>query len=165
LVSVVGCGPKKDDRPPQPKVAGAAGALPVLGPAPSWRLRDVNGQLVSSDDLKGKVVVIDFWATWCGPCLQEIPGYTELQKKYGEQGLVIVGMSVDQGGVDLVREFARRNRVNYPLVMADEAVVGAFGGVQGIPTTFLIDRSGQIRDRKIGAMETSEYEERVKSVL
>ena len=162
---LAGCNPRKDDAPPSPKVAAIGGQLPVLGAAPSWRLQDVNGKAVSSEDLEGKVVVVDFWATWCGPCRMEIPGYTELQKKYGDQGLVIVGMSVDQGGVELVREFGRSNKINYPLVMADEAVVAAFGGVQGIPTTFLIDRNGQIRDRKVGAMATAEYEQRIKAVL
>ena len=70
----------------------AQAALPKLGPAPAWRLKDVNGNVVSSEQFKGKVVVLDFWATWCGPCRQEIPGYTDLQRKYGKDGLAIIGV-------------------------------------------------------------------------
>ena len=113
----------------------------------------------------GKVVVVDFWATWCPPCRAEIPGYTELQKKYGEDGFMIVGISLDQAGPDVVKSFADKFGINYQLVMGDEAVVAAFGGVEGIPTTFLIDRAGQIRDRKVGAEETAEYEKKIAAVM
>ena len=173
---LVGCSPQKEDKPPAPKVSGQAAtpsaaasapltALPKLGTAPKWELQDLNGQKVSSDQLKGKVVVVDFWATWCGPCRVEIPGYVALQKKYGQDGLVIVGVSVDQGGPTVVKPFADKNGVNYTMVMADEAVVSAFGGVEAIPTTFLIDRTGQIRDRKVGAEETADYEKKILAVL
>jgi thiol-disulfide isomerase/thioredoxin len=145
--------------------AGAVAALPVLGPAPAWRLKDVNGAEVSSEQFKGKVVVVDFWATWCPPCREEIPGYIELAKKYGGQGVVIVGVSLDQAGPEVVKAFAGKAGINYPLVMGDDAVVAAFGGVEGIPTTFLIDRAGQIRDRKVGLVPTAEYEQRIRAVL
>jgi peroxiredoxin len=184
---LAGCGPgKKDDTPPQPKVSANApadggtvtaaaavapsaasnlAALPKLGPAPAWRLKDVNGKEVTSADFKGKVVVLDFWATWCPPCVHEIPGYTELQKKYGKDGLVIVGVSLDQGGPAVVKPFASKMAINYPLVMGDEAIQAAFGGLEAIPTTFLIDRSGQIRDRKVGAEETASYEQKILAVI
>jgi thiol-disulfide isomerase/thioredoxin len=142
-----------------------AGTLPKLGAAPAWRLQDIAGKPVSSEDLKGKVVVVDFWATWCPPCREEIPGYIELQKTYAAQGVVIVGISLDQGGPEVVKPFAAKYGINYPLVMGDEAVVAAFGGVEGIPTTFLIDRSGQIRDRKVGMEAKADYERKIVSVL
>lgn len=135
-------------------------------PAPDWKLKDLDGREVSSDQFKGKVVVVDFWATWCGPCRVEIPGYVALQKKYGDR-LAIVGMSVDRGP-EVVKKFVAANNVDYQIVMADDEVVQAFGGEEGInaiPTTFIIDRSGKIRDRKLGAEHTDEFEKRLVQYL
>jgi len=150
---------------PAPAASTAVMALPKLGPAPKWTLKDLNGADVSSEQFKGKVVVVDFWATWCPPCREEIPGYIELANKYGKDGLVIVGVSLDQAGVDVVKAFAARSKITYPLVMGDDAAVAAFGGVEALPTTFLIDRDGQVRDRKVGMVEKEDYEKRILAVL
>lgn len=147
------------------KTAIAPGALPVLGPAPSWKLKDVHGQLVSSEQFKGKVVVIDFWATWCGPCRVEIPGYIELQRKYGKDGLVVIGVSMDEAGPKVVEDFSKKMAVNYQMVMSDDSMQAAFGPIDAIPTTFLIDRAGQVRDRKVGVEEAADYEKKITALL
>jgi thiol-disulfide isomerase/thioredoxin len=133
--------------------------------APAWKLKDVDGKVVTSDQFKGKVVVLDFWATWCPPCKAEIPGYVGLQKKYGDDGLVFVGISVDEDGPDVVRKFIKEHAINYPVVMFSEDVVNAFGPIEGYPTTFIIDRDGMIRDKKLGAMPTAQYEKEILAVL
>lgn len=149
----------------QGSTAFAATASPDR-PAPALTFQDLaTGAKVDLAGLKGKVVVVDFWATWCGPCRGEIPGYVALQEKYGKDGLVVIGVSLDQAGPAVVKKFAKENRINYTLVMGDDKAIDAFGGFDVIPTTFLIGRDGKIRHQKSGAMPHEEYEALVKQAL
>lgn len=134
-------------------------------PAPAWTLQDVNGKPVHSADFAGKVVVLDFWATWCPPCRMEIPGFIELHKEYAGKGLVVVGVSLDQDGADGVKRFMDKQGMTYPVVMADQKIVEDFGGVEAIPTTFIIDRQGRIVRKHVGYTEGAEFEAEIKPLL
>lgn len=170
MVGLTACGPAKDDKPPAPKVtaaavvpAGEAQKLPKMGAAPKWEMKDLQGKPVKAEQFKGKVVVVDFWATWCPPCRAEIPDYVKMQEKYGKDGLVIVGASIDQGGPAVVEEFAKKAGINYTMLMADDEIAALFGGISAVPTTFLIDRDGQVRYRKEGLEE--DFERKVAAVV
>ncbi len=157
---VVGVALLSGCRPP------AQGSATVAPSSPAWNLKDLDGREVSSAQFKGKVLVVDFWATWCTPCLGEIPGYIELQKKFGPAGLVIVGIAYRDGkGPAYIKKFAEARGMNYLILMGDDEVAEAFGGIEGLPTTFLIDRQGRIVHHKIGARAHGEYEKLVKQVL
>jgi len=134
-------------------------------PAPGWALQDLAGKTVHASDFKGKVVVLDFWATWCPPCRAEIPGFIDLQKKYQSQGLTVVGVSMDQDGVDTVKAFVQKMGMNYPVVMADTNVVAAYGNIEAIPTTFIIDRTGRIVNQHLGLTDKAEFEAEIKPLL
>ena len=140
--------------------AAAVRATPPAAPtpAPSWSLKDLDGNAVTSGEFKGNVLVIDFWATWCQPCRTEIPGYVALQNKYAKDGLVVLGVSTDTAGPAAVKKFIAKNGVTYRILMSDTAVEAGFGGMDAIPTTFIIDRDGMIRDRKVGALPAAQYE-------
>jgi peroxiredoxin len=133
--------------------------------APGWELRDLDGKAVHLSDFKGKVVILDFWATWCPPCRAELPSFVALQKKYQAQGLAVVGISVDQGGADAVKSFAQKAGINYPIVLSDGKVTDAYGGIEGIPTTFIIDRNGHIVKKHVGLTNEDEFESEIKPLL
>jgi thiol-disulfide isomerase/thioredoxin len=133
--------------------------------APEWKLTDLNGKLVKFSDFRGKVLILDFWATWCAPCRVEIPHFVELQKQYGDKGLTVIGVSLDEQGSELVKKFVKRLGVNYPIVMGNEKVVQAYGGIDAIPTTFVIDRQGRIVSRHTGYDDKTVFEKEIQSLL
>jgi len=146
-------------------IASDANQLESPKPAPDWELQDLDGKTIHSSVFKGKVVVLDFWATWCPPCRAEIPGFIELQNKYQAQGLAVVGVSVDQAGLDTVKSFAKKLGINYPVVLTDAKIDTAYGGIDGLPTTFVIDRTGRIVKQHSGFTEKSEIEAEIKPLL
>jgi thiol-disulfide isomerase/thioredoxin len=131
-----------------------------------FTLNDMNGTPVKLSDYKGKVILLDFWATWCGPCKLEIPHFVELQQQYGPQGLVVLGFSVDDT-VDKLKPFASELRMNYPVLvgLGRDDVQDAFGPIWGIPTTFLISREGKICRKNTGVQGRAKYERDIKALL
>src|SRR5918994_437160 len=131
-----------------------------------FTLTDMNGKSVKLSDYKGKVILLDFWATWCGPCRIEIPHFVELQRQYGPQGLVVLGLSVDDT-VDKLKPFARELQMNYPVLvgLGRDDVQDAFGPIWGIPTTFLISREGKICRKNSGVQGRAKYERDIKALL
>jgi thiol-disulfide isomerase/thioredoxin len=133
-------------------------------PAPTWELKDLDGKLVKSSDFLGKVVILDFWATWCAPCKAEIPGFIALQKQYGDQGLVVIGVSLDSQGPEVVKRFMADFEMNYRVVLGDVALMQAFGGT-AIPTTVVIDRDGKIVARHVGFTPRETFQQDIKPLL
>jgi peroxiredoxin len=131
--------------------------------APGFTLADLSGKSVSLSDFKGKVVILDFWATWCPPCKKEIPDFIELQKQYGSQGVQIVGIALDQP--DKVKAFVQQNGINYPVLLGNDAITVKYGGIDGIPTTFVIDKKGKIINRFEGFRPKSVFEGEIKKLL
>ena len=140
-------------------------ALKDRVPAPAWELKDLEGKGVKSSDFKGKVIILDFWATWCPPCRAELPSFIDLQKQYGNDKLAMIGISVDQGGATVVKPFAQQNGLNYRILLADEKTVAAFGGIAAIPTTIVIDRDGLIASKHVGLTSEREFKAEVNSLL
>jgi peroxiredoxin len=114
--------------------------------APDFTLQNLDGEEVSLSDYKGKIVFINFWATWCGPCRHEVPAFVELQEEFGEDNLVILGISVDRGDLSVVPKFADEYKINYEILYTAPQVEAIYGPISSIPTTYIVDRDGYIRD-------------------
>jgi len=162
LVLAFGCAhPESEKGKAQPTAEpGALGST-----APDFELADVSGKKVHLSDFKGKVVILDFWATWCGPCRMEIPEFVKLQDKYRDKGLAIVGLSLDSDGESAVRPFATKHDINYTMLLATDDTARLYGGVVGIPTTFILDRQGRIVKKFIGVMPSETFEQAIQPLL
>jgi thiol-disulfide isomerase/thioredoxin len=159
-VGLVGCN-RHSASPTQPERpvirAGEIGSR-----LPDFSVNDLQGRPVSSTDLRGKVVLVDFWATWCQPCKKEMPGYQKLADHYGARGFVVIGFKFDtMPDMEAPLQFASKIGVRYPLAVATEDVKQRFGGIEGLPTTMLYDRQGILRTKVIGF----EYTDYIESVL
>lgn len=136
----------------------------ALKPAPDWELKNLEGKVVKLSEFRGKVVILDFWATWCGPCRVEIPHFVELQKQYRDKGLAVIGVSLDEQGPEVVKKFVKQFGVNYPVVIGNEKIADAYG-IEGLPTTFVIDRHGRIVSWYIGYNDKAVFEKEIQSQL
>ncbi len=149
-------------RPSRSDKESAVKAEPAL--APDFSLPDLSGGHLELSTYRGKVVLLDFWATWCDPCREEIPRFVELQKKYGAQGLQIIGVSMDDGPAP-VRDYYQRFKMNYPVVMGNAKVGELYGGILGLPIAFVIGRDGRIYAKHIGATDVSVFENEIAKLL
>jgi len=150
-------------------------ALPVRAPAdltaassrkaaPDFTLSDSRGTSVKLSAYKGRVVLLDFWATWCGGCKVEIPWYMEFQSKYKDSGLSVIGVSMDEDGWKSVKPFLEAKQVNYPVVIGDWDLAGRFG-ITSLPVTLLIDRDGKIADLHVGMVDRDAFESEIQILL
>lgn len=158
-VIVVATGIYFFERPPRPHKTSAERAL-----APDFSLPNLAGGQLDLSTYRGKVVLLDFWATWCVPCREEIPHFVELQDKYRDQGLQIIGVSMDDGP-EPVLDFYHRFKMNYPVAMGNAKTGELYGGVLGLPIAFVIGRDGRIYAKHIGATDMSVFEKELVSLL
>jgi thiol-disulfide isomerase/thioredoxin len=145
---------------------GVAAPARALVKVPDFALPTVQDQkIVDITQFRGKAVLINFWATWCGPCVEEIPSLISLQKEFGPQGLRVIGVSMDQGGEAPVQRVIEKIGINYPVVMGDDKMSRDFGGIFGVPASFLVDQSGNVRKRFDGWTSHDDFVLNIKQVL
>ena len=134
-------------------------------PAPDFTLTDSTGSPVTLSAFKGKVVLLDFWATWCGGCKVEIPWYMEFQNKYRDDGLSAIGVSMDEDGWKSVKPFLEEHKLNYPVVISNQDLANRYGGLSSLPVTLLIDRNGRIAEWHVGMVNKDAFESEIKTLL
>jgi len=136
----------------------AKGKEKILSKAPDFEVADIsNNQIISLKNYKEKVVLLNFWATWCPPCRAEIPDLIQLYEKYKEN-FVIIGVSLDREGIEVVKDFYSKFKINYPVVMGNPEIVKSYGGISAIPTSFLINKKGEIVQTIVGYRSRDQYE-------
>ena len=163
LLSIaVGCDTGKSSASESPKVATGTNGIPSLGPAPTVSFQNLSGQTVDLSQYRGKVVLVNFWATWCEPCRAEIPELIQFQQKYGNKGFTVLGVAMDQEGKSVVAPFVAKPQfqvggqdvaMDYPIVLGNDKLATKFGGIIGLPTSYVISKNGQVVKRVIGMID------------
>jgi peroxiredoxin len=133
--------------------------------APDFTLQDANGASVKLSDYKGKVVLLNFWATWCGPCALEIPWFEEFEQQYKSKGFEVLGVSMDEDGWKAIKPYIAEHKVNYRVVLGNDSVSQLYGGVDSLPTTFVLDRDGKVAYVHVGLAGKNEYLNEIQNLL
>ena len=136
-----------------------------LKPAPDFSLKDATGQTVKLSDFRGKVVLLNFWATWCGPCKIEIPWFISFQQQFKDRDFAVMGISLDEDGWDSVKPYIAQAKINYRIMIGNDQIDKAYGGLESLPTTFVIDRGGKIASKHVGLVSKSTYESEIERLL
>ncbi len=148
-----------------PQVAAAFGVASANAPAPPFQLTTLDGRTVTNEQLKGKVVLVNFWATWCPPCRLEMPGFESVYEKNASRDFVVLGVAMDAGGSGDVRQFLADRKITYPVAMATGEMVQSFGGVNLLPSSFLLDKQGRIRNEVRGIFTSVALEQAVNRLI
>lgn len=141
-------------------------AIPAPSPpsaAPDLAMTDLDGNHINTGDYRGKVLLVNFWAAWCVPCTEEIPEFMRLQQKYKNK-LQVIGISIDDNESEL-RSFYKNHKMNYPVIRGDQKIADGYGGVPGLPTTYIIDQEKHIRGRRVGVTDFQKLEQQISSLL
>jgi len=133
--------------------------------AGSFELTDLEGNTLTLENYRGKVIILDFWDTWCPPCRKEIPDFIALQDEYGSEGFVVIGVAFGREGVEKVKAFAEEMGINYPVAVATEEIMKSYGPIQAIPTTFILDKNGRIYQKYTGYREKSVFRNDILKLL
>ena len=158
-VWLAGCGTGSDS------VRAAVKAEMSRKPAPNFSLKDAEGKVVKLSDYKGKVVLLNFWATWCGPCKIEIPWFIEFEQNYRDKGFAVLGVAMDEEGWAAVKPYVTAHKVNYRMVIGDDMTAQMYGGVDSLPTSFLIDREGRTAAVHVGLVSKKVYLDDIAQLL
>lgn len=147
------------------RICSEIGAPSSRRDAPGFSLQNSRGEIVNLSDFKGKVVLLNFWATWCHGCKQEIPWYMEFETKYEQRGLIVIGISMDEDGWKSVTPYIAEKKLNYTIVIGSEALANQYGGADSMPVSILIDRHGKIADSHSGVVDKNGWEEEIRKLL
>lgn len=133
--------------------------------APGFELKDAQGKTVRLSDYHGKVVLLNFWATWCGPCRIEIPWFKEFERMYKDRGFAVLGVAMDEEGWEVINPYVEKMQINYRILLGTDMVADLYGGVGALPTSFVIDREGRIAATHVGLVSRSDYEKDIQALL
>ena len=163
LLMTAGCG--QDSAGSSVAEAAESDAAAAPQPAPDFTLEGLDGKQVKLSDYEGQVVLLNFWATWCGPCKIEMPWFVEFQRKYKDKGFTVLAVSLDEEGWEVVKPYAEKLQPNFPILLGDEEMEDRFGGIVALPTTLIINKKGEVVGRHTGLVSKSDYESEIEALL